>query len=65
MKENPVKKCILLVEDRIGEILESGRLKVELDDNGIISMRHAEAVGKHRFLKRLSKDLHKFYMGSY
>ena len=61
----PVIDTIILVEDRIAEILESGDLEIEIDGRGLLSDRHLNAVGKHRFLKELSFNLARFQIGDY
>jgi uncharacterized protein YegL len=63
MKE--ISKVIVLVEDRINEILESGDLKIELISDGLPTDKFLDTTEKFRFLKKLSKDLANFDIGRY
>lgn len=63
MKE--ISDVIMLVEDRMNEILESGDLKYQVDNSGYPIDEHVDTVTKFRFLKKLSKDLTNFDIGRY
>jgi hypothetical protein len=63
MKE--ISKVIVLVEDRISEILESGDLNMRVRCDGLPTRKYEEAHRKNSFLIRLSKDLANFDIGRY
>lgn len=58
---NPILQTISLVEDRIGEIPESGDLELDIEPGEIPSKKWSDTLEKVKFLKQLSLDLHKFY----
>lgn len=62
----PVTDTILLVEDRIAEILDSGRLiRHDMGDDGLPLEINIRAHKKYRFLVNLSTDLALFHVGRY
>lgn len=63
MKE--INSVILLVEDRISEVLESGDLKTESTAEGLITEKYMKAAKKMRFLVALSRFLADFEAGNY
>lgn len=60
---NPILDTIMIVEDRIGEILSEGRLRMEMGDDGLPTEKCTAAHAKWIKLKQLSIDLHRFYHG--
>lgn len=62
---SPVINTIILVEDRIAEILESGKLRIRRKDNGLPTVEYIEIHRKNSFLIGLSKDLELFHSGRY
>ena len=63
MKE--ISNVLMLVEDRISEILESGDLNMKVGCDGLPFKGYEEAHRKNSFLKKLSKDLTNFDIGRY
>ena len=60
-----ISDVIVLVEDRISEILESGDLKYQVGYDAYPTDKYIDAVEKHTFLKGLLTDLTKFDIGRY
>lgn len=61
-----ISEVIILIEDRMHEILESGDLKRDLIiKDKFLTDKFLDATEKFRFLKRLTKDLVNFDVGRY
>lgn len=60
-----ISNVIMLIEDRISEILESGNLNIKVGCDGLPTKDYMKAHRKNSFLIELSKDLANFDIGRY